>query len=83
MLRGVTSCELESHLGHSLKCDKSITMLNECENCGARSFIGSPKCGCTRDEQLLAMNIKEKKRRKELQRQGRQVIVDLLKYQRR
>lgn len=58
-------------------------MLNECENCGARSFVGAPKCGCTWTERLRAMKIKEQRRRKELKRQGRQVIVDLLKYQRR
>ncbi len=44
-----------------------------CENCGSYD-----RCGCSWDEQLKAMRIKERKRRELLRKKGAPVIVDHL-----
>lgn len=52
-----------------------------CPNCGHQSFIPGIeyRCGCTWDEQLEAARIQEQERRRELEKQGRPVLVDHLR----
>lgn len=51
-----------------------------CPNCGElRLSILSGLCGCTWDEQAKAHRINEAKRRQQLDKEGRPVVVDDLK----
>lgn len=47
-----------------------------CPNCGFVSNVGLSRCGCTWDEKAEATKIKEARRRRELRKQGKSVLVD-------
>lgn len=46
--------------------------MTKCDNCGSYS-----RCRCTYTEQIAAARIKERARRKALEKAGRPVLVDL------
>lgn len=54
--------------------------MKECPNCGHRSYNPMGEgCGCTWDEIDEASRIRERRRRKRLEEEGRPVVVDHLR----